>query len=609
MAIDVEFVAPETPPSSTDAVNFRTRADTFVTFISSFVTKLIAFVTQLNNTEASINAKEANAVSAASAAVSAANYKGIFVQGTSSALVGESWSYDGVFYRCDVNTTDSPSVEPASWSATSFEFLIHSAASKATPIDADEFGFWDSVTGLLKKVSFANLFATLKARFDLLYMSLSLLINMSSGVRQTIQSGSVDTNGYPNFATAGTGRSINISALTNPIKIHAAGGHTNRLVKLLSDMTISGLAANALNYCYFDVASDGTITGGATVVPPEYINGVPDTAFPTWDSASKGSGIDLTNGNLTATRNGTAWANSTVYSSKTVKSGKVYAEITVGATSGGYIHIGLSANNTYQADAIGTNPVGYSYRNDANKVSAGSAAAYGATYTTGDVIGVMYDAPTGQITFYKNNVSQGVAFTVTPYTLMYLAVSHYATGNTSTTNYGSSAFTYSLPSGASAWNDEILNGKFTFSISEMKAYVGNSSAAPQSYRVFFAEAQCDASTVTSVVNYALNGKYRSGISAYATSQTTAYPHNIGTNIVKISPKVKCKTTNLGYAVGEIVDFPLSTQGGCTAASVDRNSVKLSTHSAALTITDRPTFGMSSVTVAYWEKFIEIERSF
>jgi hypothetical protein len=79
--------------------------------------------------------------------------------------------------------------------------------------------------------------------------------------------------------------------------------------------------------------------------------------------------------------------------------------------------------------------------------------------------------------------------------------------------------------------------------------------------------------------------------------------------VKISPKVKCKTTNLGYAVGEIVDFPLSTQGGCTAASVDRNSVKLSTHSAALTITDRPTFGMSSVTVAYWEKFIEIERSF
>ena len=165
MAIDVEFVEPETPPSSTDAVNFRTRADTFVTFISSFVTKLIAFVTQLNNTEASINAKEASAVAASAAAISAANYKGVFVQGTSSALVGESWSYDGVFYRCNVDTTDSPSVEPASWSVTSFEFLIHAATSKATLVDADEFGFWDSESESMKKINREELRADLSNDF------------------------------------------------------------------------------------------------------------------------------------------------------------------------------------------------------------------------------------------------------------------------------------------------------------------------------------------------------------------------------------------------------------------------------------------------------------
>lgn len=34
---------------------------------------------------------------------------------------------------------------------------IHAATSKTTPVDADELGLWDSVTGLLNKLTFANL--------------------------------------------------------------------------------------------------------------------------------------------------------------------------------------------------------------------------------------------------------------------------------------------------------------------------------------------------------------------------------------------------------------------------------------------------------------------
>lgn len=40
---------------------------------------------------------------------------------------------------------------------------IHAATSKATPIDADELGVWDSVSGLLNKLTWANLKATLLA--------------------------------------------------------------------------------------------------------------------------------------------------------------------------------------------------------------------------------------------------------------------------------------------------------------------------------------------------------------------------------------------------------------------------------------------------------------
>jgi hypothetical protein len=46
---------------------------------------------------------------------------------------------------------------------------IHAATAKTTPVDADEFAIWDSVSQLLRKVTWANIKATLKAYFDTIY--------------------------------------------------------------------------------------------------------------------------------------------------------------------------------------------------------------------------------------------------------------------------------------------------------------------------------------------------------------------------------------------------------------------------------------------------------
>lgn len=46
---------------------------------------------------------------------------------------------------------------------------FHTATEKTTPVDADEFGIWDSVGGLFKKLTWANIKATLKSYFDALY--------------------------------------------------------------------------------------------------------------------------------------------------------------------------------------------------------------------------------------------------------------------------------------------------------------------------------------------------------------------------------------------------------------------------------------------------------
>lgn len=46
---------------------------------------------------------------------------------------------------------------------------INAATSKVTPVDADKVGIWDSVSGLIRAVTWANAKATLKTYFDTLY--------------------------------------------------------------------------------------------------------------------------------------------------------------------------------------------------------------------------------------------------------------------------------------------------------------------------------------------------------------------------------------------------------------------------------------------------------
>lgn len=44
---------------------------------------------------------------------------------------------------------------------------IHAATTKSTPIDADEIGFWDSVSAGLRKLSYAQLWTWIKSKIDL----------------------------------------------------------------------------------------------------------------------------------------------------------------------------------------------------------------------------------------------------------------------------------------------------------------------------------------------------------------------------------------------------------------------------------------------------------
>ena len=123
----------------------------------------------------------------------------------------------------------------------------------------------------------------------------------------------------------------------------------------------------------------------------------------------------LSSGNLQYSRGSTAAHGSAAASMTLPTSGKWYWEVTACASANNEdIGVANILNNPQLPAAsseIGGGSRGdYVYRSDGNKYNNGNQGAYGATYTNGDVIGVAWNSDSGTLTFYKNGVSQGTAF-------------------------------------------------------------------------------------------------------------------------------------------------------------------------------------------------------
>jgi hypothetical protein len=168
----------------------------------------------------------------------------------------------------------------------------------------------------------------------------------------------------------------------------------------------------------------------------------------TWNPTWKDSTLTISDGNLKVS----SASNSNGLSTGTiaVSSGKWYWEATIGGSVSlwavGIIKTSVATPN-YTSLTSGSS---YAWNNASTKYNGQTGTSYGATYTTGDVLGVALDLDGGTITFYKNNVSQGTAFTgisgtFTPMSLMN------ASSDVST-NFGQRPFSYTPPTGFNALN-------------------------------------------------------------------------------------------------------------------------------------------------------------
>lgn len=258
MPINVTFDTPPIPPSSTDKTNFRLRYDAFLAFIQSLGAKLITFVTQINALETNMITKEASAVAASDIAVGAANYQGDWVANSYSK--GQSVSLNGIRYISKVNlNTDTP--PSTNWqkigTAAEIADVIH-AATAEVPGDTDEFGYWDSLTGLFRKVTFAN-FATYFAKLV-----------------------SPAFTGIPTAPTAAAG--TNTTQLATTAFVQGEGFSKLGVGQTWQDVT----ASRAFGTTYTNTTGKpiyvfvaGTIQAGATTRISLYVSGIEVTYFNT----------------------------------------------------------------------------------------------------------------------------------------------------------------------------------------------------------------------------------------------------------------------------------------------------------------------------------------
>ena len=208
---------------------------------------------------------------------------------------------------------------------------------------------------------------------------------------------------------------------------------------------ITGATAGDLGEDFSGNGHDFTSSGLAA---DDQVVDTPTDNYATLNPLNTVAPVVLSNGNLSGTYAGGAYQTATS-GTISVNSGKWYWEVNVATVGASYI--GLALADIRILGLEGTNTTfnsgdAYVYAMSGHKFNGFTAVAYGATYTSGDVVGVAFDADAGTLTFYKNNSSQGVAYTGLT-SGPYMFIDFLYSGAVHNVNFGQLGFTYTPPVG------------------------------------------------------------------------------------------------------------------------------------------------------------------
>ena len=135
--------------------------------------------------------------------------------------------------------------------------------------------------------------------------------------------------------------------------------------------------------------------------------------------------------------------------------GKYYYEMTV--QTGSSYNFGMKGTLKLGSGTDGNDGRYVYYGHNGYKYDDSSGGSYGASYGSGDTVAILYDSDSGEVYFYKNGASQGLAFTgVNNKTyLPFVYLDNYGTAPIVHWNFGQRPFAHTPPTGAKG-----LGGKY-----------------------------------------------------------------------------------------------------------------------------------------------------
>lgn len=358
----------------------------------------------------------------------------------------------------------------------------------------------------------------------------------TSAVRQTVLSGGVDSSGFANFLSAGTGLAVNLAATSVPVVIGFAAGFdtsgnpVDYFGRIAADTSIGSLTANATNYLYATYSA-GTVSLGATTIAPTYSAAEqgPQAVGNVATSATVTTNIPTYQNNDAAF--GPAFLNNGIETD-------YFHSDNIGGTTGLNLYVRFAFASAKTIGKYRIKPY-----NDTNRIfkdfTLQGSSDGGSTWTTVDT-----QSATGWAgeTFRDFTLSAPVSYQDFRFVITSTV------GDVYIVCREIELIEYSTHIAGTSW----------FDLSTMVMKVSNGSAWAAANRVFLGEGVTDGTGVTSVTTYALRGEYLPETFTVAAATNITKNHNIGTDKALVQPLV---ATSSGGA-----------QGAVLPSSVTRNSV-------------------------------------
>ena len=248
----------------------------------------------------------------------------------------------------------------------------------------------------------------------------SITFYKNGNVIQTGGSGWTSYDLYVAWSNNGTNTSSGTWNYGDTSFSYPVSGHTGFVVAAGADE--DSLVDSPTNGTQTDTGAGGEVVGN----------------YCTWNALDQ-KDYTLTNGNLDASSNAGGWRS--CRGTIGMSSGKWYWEVT--ATNSTAKMIGIATSLAPIDNWAASGAYGWIYNKNGYKYHNGGYGGYGATYTTGDVIGVAFDADNGSLVFYKNGASQGTAYTGLT-SGPYFPVTSLESASSISANFGARSFAHPL---------------------------------------------------------------------------------------------------------------------------------------------------------------------